>query len=373
MASKAVRARSMGLLVVEQAGGVVVAQGQALELEGELLAGRCPRGSRPRRRRSRRPWRSRRSQSRWSATRASRIGPGWSSNSIEPVTKMQPPGSDLGLPAQPALEQLADPLLAAGHGQGRPDGGVDEPLARVLQGLQLELLLGLEVGEQPALAHPGLLGQLADGQPGEADARGEGQRLVEDRLLVSWPLLMRKQNRTTVLFWQGLSADHPDLPGVEARRRAAVAVGVEPMPPVERLRAQVRLEHEQPARPDRRDRVEQGAAEAAAPPGGARVEGDRAPGSRVRPPCGSGRRRRSRPARRPRPPRASAGGRPRSGSPSRCASARCRPAAPRAGPGSTRPAYASRQQAACSAAPASTSSSVAVRNVTPSGRVTRAS
>ena len=55
--------------------------------------------------------------------------------------------------------------------------------------LELELLLGPEVGEQPALAHLGPVGELADGQALEADLRRDVQRLVEDRVLVAAPLL----------------------------------------------------------------------------------------------------------------------------------------------------------------------------------------
>ena len=85
------------------------------------------------------------------------------------------------LPAQPRVEQRADPGLAARGGERRPDHRVDEPAAGVLERLQLELLLGAEVGEQPALAHLGALGELADGEALEPDLRGDLQRLVEDR------------------------------------------------------------------------------------------------------------------------------------------------------------------------------------------------
>jgi hypothetical protein len=59
---------------------------------------------------------------------------------------------------------------------------VDEPPAGGVDGRELQLLLGAEVGEQPALAHPELAREAADGQAFEALDRGEVGSGLEDRL-----------------------------------------------------------------------------------------------------------------------------------------------------------------------------------------------
>ena len=74
--------------------------------------------------------------------------------------------------------------------RGRPGsaaaGGVDdlgdEDLARRGDRGELQLLLGAEVGEQPALAHVQLGREPADRQPFEAFDGGEVDRGREDRL-----------------------------------------------------------------------------------------------------------------------------------------------------------------------------------------------
>src|SRR5215207_819287 len=91
-------------------------------------------------------------------------------------------GQAVGVPGQPAPEQLAQPGLAAGGGQGGADHQVDEAGAGVVQQLELERLLGLEVGEQPALGELGRGGQRPDGQPAQPDPAGHPGRLVEHDL-----------------------------------------------------------------------------------------------------------------------------------------------------------------------------------------------
>src|SRR5829696_3705418 len=97
-------------------------------------------------------------------------------------------GQGVGVPGEPAPEQLAYPWLAAGGDQGGPDHQVDEAGAGVVEQLELERLLGLEVGEQPALGDLGRGGQRADGQPAQPDPAGHPGRLVEHRLPGLGPL-----------------------------------------------------------------------------------------------------------------------------------------------------------------------------------------
>ena len=64
---------------------------------------------------------------------------------------------------------------------GRIDDLGDEELGRVLDGRQLQLFLGAEVGEQPALAHPGRLRQPADRKGIEAFLGRQCRGDLEDR------------------------------------------------------------------------------------------------------------------------------------------------------------------------------------------------
>ena len=108
----------------------------------------------------------------------------------------------LGLPVEPAVEEGPDPRLSPRRGQRRPDDEVGEPLARPLERLELQRFLGLEVREQPALAHPRVLGELADGEAGEPDLGGDRDGGVEDRRPGLLALGHRTHNRTIVLFGQ---------------------------------------------------------------------------------------------------------------------------------------------------------------------------
>ncbi len=111
-------------------------------------------------------------------------------------------------PVEPGLEHGADP----GFARRMVEGGADGPVAEALDGgaehLQLQRLLGVEVGEQAALGQADPVGQATDGQVLEADAAGDPEAGVEDGLPgglalrghepavgVAWPII-----RTFVLF-----------------------------------------------------------------------------------------------------------------------------------------------------------------------------
>ena len=190
--SRARRACSACLRVTHQPGGVVVAEHQALERERQLWASRSAPKS-PSVTAVPATVATNSSQSCWLRTTASRIGPGWSSNSADAVTKMQPPCRP-GLPVEPPVEEGADPRLSPRRGQRGPDDDVGEPLARPLERLELHGFLGLEVRQQAASAHPRVLG-VADGQAGEADLGGDRDGSVEDRrpcLLARYPLTIAR-------------------------------------------------------------------------------------------------------------------------------------------------------------------------------------
>src|SRR5688572_6956848 len=104
-------------------------------------------------------------------------------------------------PGEPALEQLADAGLAARLAQRRDHHRLDELARRLLDDRDLERLLRAEVGEQPALRQPGVLGEPADGQPGEPADAGEVERLGQDGLSRLVALGRHDhQNSTVVLF-----------------------------------------------------------------------------------------------------------------------------------------------------------------------------
>src|SRR3954451_13338299 len=86
------------------------------------------------------------------------------------------------LPVEPALEHGPDARLPPGGGEGRADHRLLEPLDGRLEHLELELVLGPEVGEQTALREPELGRQGADRQPFQAVPAGQPHGLVEDAL-----------------------------------------------------------------------------------------------------------------------------------------------------------------------------------------------
>ena len=197
-----VRSSASGSL--QQPPGVVVAEHQGLQREGELLGveigaevalrdrGAGDRGDRT-------P-----ASPAGGCTSASRIAPGWSSYSIgggdEDATAVQ----GLGLPVAASGRTARGPAPP----RAGPSASAGSPMsvnqrAGVLERLQLELLLGPEVGEQPALAHLGPVGELADGEPLEADLRGD--RAAPRRGSTPWSPrpCSPNQNRTVVLFRQG--------------------------------------------------------------------------------------------------------------------------------------------------------------------------
>jgi hypothetical protein len=79
----------------------------------------------------------------------------------------------------------------------RRDHLAHEQLGRVIDGGELELLLGAEVSEEAALAHPGRFREPADRQRLEALFGREGGGGVEDRL--PRPLSLRLQHDRPIL------------------------------------------------------------------------------------------------------------------------------------------------------------------------------
>ena len=82
---------------------------------------------------------------------------------------------------QVALPHRPQARGAVRGAQGRLDHRRAEALRGGADRRQLQLLLGAEVGEEAALAHPQLGGEAADRQPLQALGRGEVDRAVEDR------------------------------------------------------------------------------------------------------------------------------------------------------------------------------------------------
>ena len=83
---------------------------------------------------------------------------------------------------QKSLAQLAQPLDPRGSGRCGLDHLLGEQRTGRLDGGQLELLLGAEVREEAALAHPDRLGQAADREAAEALDRRELRGFTEDRV-----------------------------------------------------------------------------------------------------------------------------------------------------------------------------------------------
>ncbi len=83
-------------------------------------------------------------------------------------------------PDQPTLEHRPDPGLAARLAERRRDHVVEKAPAGGAEHLQLEVLLGVEVGEEPALGHLRRLGQPADAQPLEPDLADDRHRVLEN-------------------------------------------------------------------------------------------------------------------------------------------------------------------------------------------------
>jgi hypothetical protein len=86
------------------------------------------------------------------------------------------------LPGQPALEQRPHPGSAPPLPQGRPDDLIGEPGRGMLEDFYLQGFLGAEMGEQPALGEPKVVGQAADGEARQADLAGEAGGVAEDAL-----------------------------------------------------------------------------------------------------------------------------------------------------------------------------------------------
>jgi hypothetical protein len=102
------------------------------------------------------------------------------------------------VPAQPVLEDRADPGLAAGGGQCRRDHLGHEPGPRVLEDLELQGLLRAEVRVEPALGQFGVGGEGADGHAAEADRAREGAGGLQDGLLGGLALAHAAHSSTIV-------------------------------------------------------------------------------------------------------------------------------------------------------------------------------
>ena len=87
------------------------------------------------------------------------------------------------------LGELPKPLEPGRAASGRARPRAREERARGVDRRELELLLGAEVGEEAALAHPDRVGQAADREAVDALDRGEPGGLVEDRLRLRSPSL----------------------------------------------------------------------------------------------------------------------------------------------------------------------------------------
>src|SRR3954451_715201 len=100
------------------------------------------------------------------------------------------------LPVEPALEHGPDARLPPGGGERRADHCLLEPLHGRLEHLELELVLGPEVGEQTALREPQLGRQGADRQPFQAVPAGQAHGLVENALAGFGSLPHGRENYT---------------------------------------------------------------------------------------------------------------------------------------------------------------------------------
>ena len=122
------------------------------------------------------------SQSPRKRTRRSRTGSGCMSISASRRRRSNHRGSCRTPGSGGSRPRAVQPLEPARRGRGGLGHLAGEERARGLHRGELELLLGAEVGEQAALAHPDAVGQPADRESLDALDGGESCRLVEDRL-----------------------------------------------------------------------------------------------------------------------------------------------------------------------------------------------
>src|SRR5262249_4488203 len=89
-------------------------------------------------------------------------------------------------PLEPPLEQRTNARLTARLLEGWRDDHRDEARDRLFEDGNLQVLLRREVREEPALRHPDVLGELADGQalePKRARERDRGAKHRAPRLV----------------------------------------------------------------------------------------------------------------------------------------------------------------------------------------------
>src|SRR5436305_2257635 len=100
------------------------------------------------------------------------------------------------LPGEPVFEHGPDARLPPGGGERRVDHRLLEPLDGCLEHLELELVLGPEVGEQAALREPQLGREGTDRQPLQAIPAGQPDGLVEDAFAGLGSLPHEEENYT---------------------------------------------------------------------------------------------------------------------------------------------------------------------------------
>ena len=86
------------------------------------------------------------------------------------------------LPREEALEDRPEAGLSARRFQGGSEHLLDEAMGAGFEDLHLQRLLRLEVCDEAALRHAEVVGEAADRQALDADARGQGQGMGQDRL-----------------------------------------------------------------------------------------------------------------------------------------------------------------------------------------------
>jgi hypothetical protein len=91
-------------------------------------------------------------------------------------------GKAVFLILQRSLHDGPKPGLASRLFEGRPGDDIDVALTRFFEHLKLQLLLRLEVREEPTLAHTGGVGERANGELVEPDGAHQVERLIDDGL-----------------------------------------------------------------------------------------------------------------------------------------------------------------------------------------------
>src|SRR5919199_122235 len=110
----------------------------------------------------------------------------------EKAASAEHPAAHVHEPDVAQLPQAREPPPCA---EGRADDLAYEDFARGLDGGELQVLLGAEVGEEPALTHPHLGRQPADGQTFQALRRSYVDRRLQDALARALPVRPARPGR----------------------------------------------------------------------------------------------------------------------------------------------------------------------------------